>query len=149
MTICNVSIASTDGAISDVVIEEVPVALVYNGISHAVMMASPADLEDFAVGFSLTEGIIASRGEWFSSEVVSGEAGIEIHCHIHGNALYRLRERRRQLAGRTGCGLCGVESLEEAIRPLPSVATYRVADEAVARAVHATDHSLPVHSVFC
>ena len=144
MTTCQVAIASTDGTSSDVVIEEVPVALVYNGISHVVMMASPADLEDFALGFSLTEGIIQSRDEWFSADVQHGESGIEVQCHIHGEALHRLKERRRQLAGRTGCGLCGVESLEEAIRPLSPVHGYDVRDSAISNVVRAMDRSQPI-----
>ena len=144
MTTCSVAIASTDGARQDVVIEEVPVALVYNGISHAVMMASPADLSDFALGFSLTEGIIQSRDEWFSAEVQPAQGGIEVHCHVHGEALHRLKARRRQLAGRTGCGLCGVESLEEAIRPLSPVNSYEVRDDAIVNVVAAMDRSQPI-----
>jgi FdhD protein len=98
--------------------EEVPVALTYNGSSHAVMMASPCDLEDFAVGFSLTEGIIAEIGQIETLDVVGADDGIELRLWIEEPKDEALRERRRRLMGPTGCGLCGVESLAEMLRPL-------------------------------
>ena len=86
----------------DSVAEEVPVAMVYNGISHAVMMASPCDLEDFALGFSLTEGIIDSPGQLFNLNVHAVDEGIAIEMHIAGDCFARLRQRRRNMTGRTG-----------------------------------------------
>ncbi len=121
---------------ADVVIEEVPVALVYNGISHAVMMATPADLEDFAIGFSLTEGIVHSPEEIYDLSVEPGPEGISVDITIASERFVALKERRRNMTGRTGCGLCGTESLAEAIRPIPRVPTHgAIDDEAVQRAV--------------
>ena len=97
----------------DKVAEEVPVALVYNGISHVVMLATPADLEDFALGFSLTEGILASPEEMYACEIVEAENGIRIELDISSERFLYLKERRRNLAGRTGCGLCGTDSLSQ------------------------------------
>ena len=94
------------------VADETPVALVFNGITHAVMMASPADLEDFALGFALSEGIIDSRADWRGADVETHAHGIEIHTEIASHCFVRLKERRRALAGPTGCGLCGIESLQ-------------------------------------
>ena len=95
----------------DDVAEEVPVALVYNGISHAVMMATPLDLEVFAIGFSLTEGIVDSVAEIYDIEIDAGCDGIEVRIEIAQRAFMALRAHRRTLAGRTGCGVCGTESL--------------------------------------
>ncbi|WP_035059169.1 formate dehydrogenase accessory sulfurtransferase FdhD [Andreprevotia chitinilytica] len=103
---------------SELLAEETPVALVYNGISHAVMMASPLDLEDFALGFSLTEGIIAQPRELTDIEVQTSSAGISIEMRITEERFRQLKHVRRTLAGRTGCGLCGQDSLEAAIRPI-------------------------------
>lgn len=102
----------------DTVPEEVPVALSYNGISHAVMLASPADLEDFALGFSLSEGILAAPSELYSLELEAGERGVVVNMRIAEERFFALKSRRRALAGRTGCGLCGVESLDQVARPL-------------------------------
>jgi FdhD protein len=99
---------------------EVPVALVYNAKPHVVMMCTPADLEDFAVGFSLSEGIVLKPDEVKRAAVVKYARGIEVQLEIPTDAAERLAERGRMLAGRTGCGLCGVEVIDEAIRePLP------------------------------
>ncbi|MBB3219472.1 formate dehydrogenase accessory sulfurtransferase FdhD [Pseudoduganella umbonata] len=103
----------------DALADEVPVALVYNGISHAVMMATPADLEDFALGFSLTEALIDHPGECYGIEVEAGPAGVAVQLEIASRAFVALKERRRSLAGRTGCGLCGVDSLDQVYRTLP------------------------------
>lgn len=100
----------------DDVAEEVPVALEYNGISHAVMMASPYDLEDFALGFSLSEGILQSKSELYDCEVVPGCDGIQVQLEIATERFVALKDKRRNLTGRTGCGLCGAETLEQAIR---------------------------------
>ncbi len=105
----------------DTVAEEVPVAFEYNGISHTVMLATPADIEDFALGFSLSEGIVTRRSEVFGIEIETSGAGITAHLEISGGAFARLKERRRSLAGRTGCGLCGVESLTQVVRDLAPV----------------------------
>lgn len=101
--------------------EEVPVALSYAGTTHAVMMASPADLEDFAFGFSLTEGIVSSTDEIEVVEVEDLGAGIDVRIRLKDEANRRFEARRRRLAGPVGCGLCGIESIEEAIRSVPSV----------------------------
>lgn len=102
--------------IEDCVAEEVPVAMVYNGVSHAVMLATPADLEDFAFGFSLTEGIASSAEDIYGVDVIPQSNGIELHIELAAEQFYRLKERRRSMTGRTGCGLCGSESLEQAMR---------------------------------
>jgi FdhD protein len=117
------SVTRQDGVSAlDTIAEEVPVAFEYNGISHTVMLATPADLEDFALGFSLSEGIVAGRSEVFDIEIEEAEAGITLHLEIAGGAFAKLKERRRSLAGRTGCGLCGAESLTQVMRDLPPVA---------------------------
>lgn len=99
----------------DAVAEEVPVALVFNGVSHAVMLATPGDLEDFAIGFSLSEGIVADRREILDLEIEATAAGMVIGMRLLADRDQALRGRRRALAGRTGCGLCGTESLEQVI----------------------------------
>ncbi|HYD15926.1 MAG TPA: formate dehydrogenase accessory sulfurtransferase FdhD [Hyphomicrobium sp.] len=98
--------------------EEVPIALVYDGSTHAVMMATPADLEDFAVGFSITEGVIADIGEIREFEVVEHEKGLEARMWLAPDSGRAHAERRRRITGPTACGLCGVESLEAAV-PAP------------------------------
>jgi FdhD protein len=108
--------------VDDLIVDEVPVALVYNGISHAVMMATPADLEEFALGFSLSEGIIAAPGQCYGIEVERGAGGIAVHLDIASGAFMALKARRRNVAGRTGCGLCGIDSLDQVCRPLPRLA---------------------------
>jgi|AraplaMF_Col_mMF_1032025.scaffolds.fasta_scaffold00086_47 FdhD protein len=123
---------------SEPVAEEVPVAMVYNGLSHVVMMASPTDLEDFALGFSLTEGIIESKSEFGDCEIVRAGEGIEAKIEISSRAFFRLKEHRRALQGRTGCGLCGVESLDQALRDLPKLnSELRVSAQAIHRALDA------------
>ena len=102
--------------VEDVVAEEVPVALIYNGISHAVMLATPNDLEDFALGFSLAEGILSHPKELYGIEVVAQSAGIELRMEIAAERFHQLKEKRRSMTGRTGCGLCGAESLAQALR---------------------------------
>ena len=96
------------------VAEECPVALVYDGTTLAVLMATPADLTDFAIGFSLTEGIIDDVGEIAELTVIPGPDGIELRVWLRPKAGRQLKERRRRLVGPTGCGLCGIESLREA-----------------------------------
>ena len=121
-----------------VVPEETPVALSYNRLTHAVMMATPADLEDFAVGFSLSEGIVASPDQIEELEVIPAEAGVELRMWIAAELLERLEQRRRSLAGPTGCGLCGLESLAEAVRPPAAVAgDLRLSAEQVQAAMSA------------
>ncbi len=102
--------------LDDCVAEEMPIALIYNGISHAVMLATPQDLKEFALGFSLSEGILTSAKELYDIEIVHQEKGIELHLDVATERFQQLKERRRSMAGRTGCGLCGAESLEQALR---------------------------------
>lgn len=106
----------------DQVAEETPIALEFNGISHATMLATPADLEDFALGFSLTEGIIDSVADVRGIELVPQCDGIVVQLEISTACEVRLKTRRRAMAGRTGCGLCGVETLPEVLRDVPAVA---------------------------
>ena len=101
----------TEGALA----AEVPVALVYNGRTHVVMMCTPSDLEDFAVGFTLTEGITAAQNVT-RTDVVKYSRGIELQMEIPADDAARLAQRGRGLVGRTGCGLCGVEAITDALR---------------------------------
>lgn len=103
----------------DSVAEEWPVALVYNGISHVVMMVTPTDLASFALGFSLTEGIIQSPNELYDWHLVHEFNGTRVELNISAQRFAALKQQRRNLSGRTGCGLCGAESLAQAIRPVP------------------------------
>lgn len=99
----------------DLVAEEVPVALVYGGISHAVMLATPQDLDDFALGFSLSEGILEMPRELHDLDVVVQPSGIEARMEIAAERMSVLKMQRRTLAGRTGCGLCGLDSLDQLV----------------------------------
>lgn len=96
----------------DHVAEEIPVALVFNGISHVVMMATPRDLEAFAYGFALTEGVVASADAIFDCEVFLRPDSAEVALRIAQEDFVRLKDRRRQLTGRTGCGVCGIDSID-------------------------------------
>lgn len=110
-----------DTSASRPVPEETPIAFSYEGLSYAVMMATPTDLGDFAVGFSLTEGIIESLSDIESLEIVPTEGGILLRMSLAESRAARFWERRRYLAGPSGCGLCGLESIAEAIRTPPAV----------------------------
>lgn len=121
----------------DWVAEECAVALVFNGISHAVMMATPADLEDFATGFALSEGLIEDRTELRSIEVVPVADGIEVQLEVSAQCEWRLRSRRRSMAGRTGCGLCGTDSLAAVRQPITVVEALEVSAGAITRALQA------------
>ena len=122
----------------DWIADEVPVAVVVGGIAQAVMLASPNDLEDFAVGFACTEGIVERAEQIYGIETrpteVDGARAIELHLDVATACTVRLKERRRALAGRTGCGLCGTESLAQLHRPLPALPEVRVAAAAPGRA---------------
>jgi FdhD protein len=124
-TTCTVSeIQSRDGRIvtgSRVVPEEVPIAFSFGGSTHAVMMATPADLEDFAVGFSLAEGIINAPDEILQVEPVEAGDGIDVQVTLKDDSAEALTLRRRRMAGPVGCGLCGIESIEQATREVPHV----------------------------
>ena len=115
-------------SVDDTLAQEVPIALVYNGISHVVMLATPADLEDFAYGFSFTEGIINERAQIYGIDAKSihhanGQLrGIELHIELATAQFAALKEQRRNLTGRTGCGLCGAESLDQVFKK-PGLAT--------------------------
>lgn len=119
----------------DWIADEVPVALVYNGVSHVVMMASPVALKEFAYGFSFTEGIIGRAADVYDLALRDHESGIEVDLQVSSRVFAALQKRRRNLTGRTGCGLCGVESLEEVHRVLQPVAPARFRHRAVETAV--------------
>ena len=100
------------GRATDRVAEEMPVALVFNGISHAVMMVTPRELEAFALGFALTEGLVGKAGDVFDIEVREHARSFEVALTIAQEDFMQLKQQRRSMAGRSGCGVCGIESLE-------------------------------------
>ncbi|MBW9113691.1 formate dehydrogenase accessory sulfurtransferase FdhD [Rhizobium cauense] len=127
--------------------EEVPIAISYAGSSHAVMMATPGDLEDFAIGFSLTERIIGDASEIASIDVVETELGIDVQIFLTEDVTQALRARRRSMAGPVGCGLCGIESIEQAVRKVPDVSDSRLAltGDDLADAVFLLNGAQPLH----
>lgn len=102
---------------NDYIAEEVPVSLVYNGVPHVVMLTTPADLEDFALGFSLTEAIINKPSELISTRIYNRSNGIEVRMEIPEQRFCGLADKGRNLTGRTGCGLCGASTLQQALKP--------------------------------
>ena len=117
-----------DGSVSEgtrTIPEETALALTYNGGTYAVMMGTPRDLRDFAIGFSLSEGIIQSPEDIDMLDIVDLDDGIELRMWLAPSRADRLSERRRHIAGPTGCGLCGIDSIAEAIRPAAIVAQGR------------------------
>jgi FdhD protein len=128
--------------------EETAVAFTYGGSSYAVMMATPQDLEDFAVGFSLTEGIVETPEAIESFMVIEQEIGIELRMRLAEPHAGAFSERRRYLAGPTGCGLCGIESLDEAMRTPPQIAAQTVAfaPRDVLQALTSLDGAQEIHA---
>ncbi len=129
--------------------DEVPVALVFDGTTHAVMMATPDDIADFAHGFALTEGIVTDSEQVEDFEIVEHERGIEARFWLREDRQDALTARRRFMAGPVGCGLCGIDSLEQAIRPLPRVAPHgpTFSPLQIARATDALRDSQPLHDL--
>src|SRR6202011_5975194 len=102
--------------------EETALALTYNGGTYAVMMGTPQDLRDFALGFSLSEGIVQSPDDIVSLEIIDLDDGIELRMWLDPSKAETISERRRHIAGPTGCGICGIDSITEAVRPAAVVA---------------------------
>lgn len=116
--------------------EEAPIALVYNGVPHVVVMASPDCLEDLALGFSLSEGVIESSAELGGIEIVPEQTGYSIYLSIPPERVAVIAQRRRNMAARTGCGVCGAETIEQAMRDVPKVANaQRITRQAMASAM--------------
>ncbi|MEG3792447.1 formate dehydrogenase accessory sulfurtransferase FdhD [Lysobacter sp. CCNWLW3] len=132
----------------DAIAAEVPIAVVYNGMPFAVMMATPEDLADFALGFSLSEGIVANADELRIDEIASSLEGIALQLSIPEPRAAALEQRRRNLQGRSGCGVCGTESIEAVLRPPPRVgdsAPIRV--EALHRALRELRERQPLNAL--
>ncbi|KGM88811.1 formate dehydrogenase family accessory protein FdhD [Roseovarius mucosus DSM 17069] len=128
--------------------EEVPVALVFNGTTQAVMMATPVDLADFALGFALTEGIITDPAQVEEFEMVDHANGIETRFWLSDDRAQALAKRRRTMAGPVGCGLCGIDSLEQALRSVPHVMTdLRLSASDVARATDGLRNHQSLHDL--
>nr|WP_300616177.1 formate dehydrogenase accessory sulfurtransferase FdhD [Dokdonella sp.] len=128
------------GRVRDAIAEEVPIALLYNDRPHVVMMATPHDLEDFALGFSLSEGILVEAGELEAVDAQALLEGIELRLRVPPGRADALEERRRNLTGRTSCGLCGAQALEDAVRQPAPVRGGPQIDDAVLRRALAQLH---------
>lgn len=126
--------------------EEIAVALTYQGSTHAVMMASPTDLEEFAIGFSLSEGFITKTTDIESLEILPHPHGIEARLWLTAPRAAAMAARRRKMIGPVGCGLCGIDSLDAALRPLPnrSATAFMVSDRALLRAALALRDMQPL-----
>jgi len=120
----------------DFLAQEQPVAIQVNGVSQAVMMATPTELESFAVGFCMSEGIVVNREEIYSIDLIISDQGIILELDIATRRQQQLAERRRHMAGRSGCGLCGIDSLD-ALRTcaVPLTATFQCDHDVVQRAL--------------
>jgi FdhD protein len=131
----------------DSIAAEVPIAFSYNRVSYVVMMATPRDLEDFAFGFSFTEGIVGGTDDILGVKVIPRPGGIELAMTIEEDWFDRLATRRRNMAGRTGCGLCGAENIEQALRyPEPVANGFRVSDAGLQRAVSELEEHQPMQA---
>jgi len=129
----------TDRRLDDCVADEVPVALVFNGISQAVMLATPLDLEDFALGFAITEGLLERPDQLYGVELAPSCDGVVVEMTVAASAEWHIKDQRRQMAGRTGCGLCGTERLDQ-VRRTPatrSAAAWNVESAALGRGLKA------------
>ena len=131
--------------------EEAPVALIYNGLTFAVMLASPQDLHDFITGFSLTEGIVDRPTDISKIELHERRQGIDVHVTISARCFERLtlRQSRRSMEGRTSCGLCGIDSAERLFESLPKVAEHKKALDAaiVAKALASLEKMQPLRTL--
>jgi FdhD protein len=124
-------------AVVEQIAEEAPIALVYNGVPHVVVMASPANLEDLALGFSLSEGVIGSAAELGGIEIVPEQTGYSVYLSVPPERVAIIEQRRRNMTARTGCGVCGAETIEQAMRDVPKVAAgHRVTRHAIAGAMN-------------
>jgi len=129
------------------VVEETPVAIVYNGIPHVVMMATPADLEDFTLGFSLTEELIQSPADLEHTEIVRYSRGVEIQATVSPRSEAVIAERTRRLTGRTGCGICGADGVDAVLKTIhPIKASGRITVSALERALEALGASQPLNA---
>jgi FdhD protein len=132
---------------SATIAEEVPIAMVYNAEPFVVVMASPADFEDLAVGFSVTEGIVSSSGDLRDIQVVKHSRGVELQMVVPDDAARRIAERRRGISARTGCGVCGIESIDEVLRaPRKVESAGRFATEALWRAAAELETRQPINT---
>ena len=138
--------ATTD-RVEDRIAGEVPLALTYNRVSHVVMMATPADLEDFGLGFSLTEGLVGVPQDLLALKVIPRPGGVEVAMTITREWFDRLATHRRNMAGRTGCGLCGAENIEQALRPPRRVGhDLKIQHDALQKAVAGLERHQPLQS---
>ena len=119
------TLSSDTGSVEtdDLVVCEVPVALSFNGISYAVMMATPADLEDFIRGFAIGEGIVSTTSAIYDIEITKAAGGIDVNALVSNETAFKLKDRRRSMAGPSGCGLCGIESIEQLSREIKPVSS--------------------------
>jgi FdhD protein len=134
--------------LNDAITEEVPVAMIYNDVPFAVMMVTPLDLEDFALGFSLSEGLVAAQSELTSIEVRPRLEGVELAMQVASDAVERRAgsSGERLLPGRSGCGLCGARMLEDAVRhPAPVGEGPRITAAALEHALNALRAAQPVN----
>jgi len=139
--------AGSGRPVDDRIASEVPVALTYNRVSHVVMMATPADLEDFAVGFSITEGLIGGLDDLRAVRIIPREGGIELAMTIGEEWFDRLTTQRRNMTGRTGCGLCGAENIEQALRqPAAVERKMEVRNQALQKAISALEDYQPLQA---
>lgn len=127
---------------------EMPIALVYNGISHVVLMASPMDLTSLAIGFSLTEGIISSAHQIYAVDSEWTDRGIILNISIASSCFQNLKAKRRMMTGRTGCGICGLESLEQFVPDLPRITQYpEISTQQIYQALQDFEHHQPIRAL--